>query len=82
MSQSSSSEYLCPVHSKPLKKKQVLYGLIDDVEKLPKNAILGGCVVDEDRKYGYVCPVDDKAYFLDEDGRLVPQYEDDEKNEE
>ena len=77
MSQGPSEKYLCPVHGKPLAKREVLYGLIKDFTKVPKNVILGGCVVHDDRKYGFVCPVDDKAYFVDEKGNLIPQYEKD-----
>ena len=69
-------KHLCPVHKKALIRKRVVYGMPEGPDSIPKSAILGGCVVDENRQYGYVCPVDSSVYFVDENGKLEPQYDD------
>ena len=67
---------VCPKHGAPLKKKRVLYGYVTP-DRDYDDVILGGCCVDPARKYGYECPVNGAAYYLDSDGKLYTESEED-----
>ena len=69
-------KYVCPRHKVLLKKKSVMYGMpIDGYDY--GDVIFGGCCVDEHRKFGYVCPVNDVIYYLDREGKLYTGDEED-----
>lgn len=68
---------MCPSHNVRLKKKRVMYGLpIPTMDY--SDVILGGCDVDDSKPYGYECPVDGEVFYLDDDGKLYKENEDNE----
>lgn len=63
-------EIMCPTHQVKLNRKSIMYGLPDDDQNCD-GMIMGGCIVsDDDPEYGYECPVDQKVYYLGQDGSL------------
>lgn len=74
---SGEKKMMCPKHNVFLKKTRVTYGE-PDPRKDYSNVILGGCCIPPDApKFGYVCPVNEAIYYLDFDGKLYTEDEED-----
>ncbi len=60
--------WICPEHNVEMKKAKIVYGLVPpgayEKELEAGKIILGGCIVDELGKYGFVCPVDKEPYVM------------------
>lgn len=77
----SDKKILCPKHHVPMARKRILYGYPDPSMDY-KGYILGGCCVSDDSpQHGFECPVDHKAYVVNNQGVPEPLFDFDDEDE-